>query len=286
MLTTRGNGGIDHGKNSERQQNERRKVVRAHTAGPGNKKGYAGTLPNCIKCKLHHTGTCPMRCENCKKIVRIPLGDETLTIQGNRNDGNSGPSASVLFVKKKDGSFRMCIDYRELNKLTMRNRYPLSRIDDLFDQLQGSSVYSKIDMRSGYHQLRVREEDIPKMAFRTRYGHYEFQVITFRLTNALVVFMDLMNQVCKPYLDKFMIAFIDDILFYSKSKELHEEHLKLILKLLKKEELYVKFSKCDFWLSKVQFLGHVIDREGIHVDPAKIESIKDWASPKTPTEIR
>ncbi|GJZ43071.1 putative reverse transcriptase domain-containing protein [Tanacetum coccineum] len=153
--------------------------------------------------------------------------------------------APVLFVKKKDGSFRMCIDYQELNKLTMKNRYPLPRIDDLFDQLQGSSVYSKIDLRSGYHQLRVREEDIPKTAFRTRYGHYEFQ-----------------------------------------SKQEHEEHLKLILELLKMEELYAKFSKCEFWIPKVQFLGHVIDSKGIHVDPAKIESIKDWASPKTPTEIR
>ncbi|GJS32255.1 putative reverse transcriptase domain-containing protein [Tanacetum coccineum] len=152
--------------------------------------------------------------------------------------------APVLFVKKKDGSFRMCIDYRELNKLTVKNRYPLPRIDDLFDQLQGSSVYSKIDLRSGYHQLRVREEDIPKTAFRTRYGHYEFQ-----------------------------------------SKQEHEEHLKIILELLKKEELYAKFSKCEFWIPKVQFLGHVIDSEGIHVDPAKIESIKDWTSPKSPTEI-
>ncbi|GJV80062.1 putative reverse transcriptase domain-containing protein [Tanacetum coccineum] len=150
--------------------------------------------------------------------------------------------ASVLFVKKKDGSFWMCINYRELNKLTVKNRYPLPRIDDLFDQLQGSRVYSKIDLRSGYHQLRVQEEDIPKTAFRTRYSHYD--------------------------------------------EEEHAEHLKLILELLKKEELYAKFSKCEFWLSKVQFLGHVIDSEGIHVDPAKIESIKDWASPKTPTEIR
>ncbi|GKB26503.1 putative reverse transcriptase domain-containing protein [Tanacetum coccineum] len=150
--------------------------------------------------------------------------------------------ASVLFVKKKDGSFRMCIDYRELNKLTVKNRYPLPRIDDLFDQLQGSSVYSKIDLRSGYHQLRVREEDIPKTAFRTRYGHYEFQVMSFGLTNAPAVFMDLMNRVCKPYLDKFVIVFIDDILIYSKSKQEHEEHLKLILELLKKEELYAKFS--------------------------------------------
>ncbi|GJW58526.1 putative reverse transcriptase domain-containing protein [Tanacetum coccineum] len=194
--------------------------------------------------------------------------------------------APVLFVKKKDGSFRMCIDYRELNKLTVKNRYPLPRIDDLFDQLQGSSVYSKIDLRSGYHQLRVREEDILKTAFRTRYGHYEFQVMPFGLTNAPAVFMDLMNRVCKPYLDKFVIVFIDDILIYSKNKKEHKEHLKQILELLKKEELYAKFSKCEFWIPKVQFLGHVIDSEGIHVDPAKIESIKDWTSPKSPTEIR
>ncbi|GJW01626.1 putative reverse transcriptase domain-containing protein [Tanacetum coccineum] len=194
--------------------------------------------------------------------------------------------APVLFVKKKDGSFWMCIDYRELNKLTVKNRYPLPRIDDLFDQLQGSSVYSKIDLRSGYHQLRVREEDIPKTAFRTRYGHYEFQVMPFGLTNAPAVFMDLMNRVCKPYLDKFVIVFIDDILIYSKNKKEHEEHLKQILELLKKEKLYAKFSKCEFWIPKVQFLGHVIDSEGIHVDPAKIESIKDWTSPKSPTEIR
>ncbi|GJR54804.1 putative reverse transcriptase domain-containing protein [Tanacetum coccineum] len=149
-----------------------------------------------------------------------------------------------------------------------------------------SSVYSKIDLRSGYHQLRVREEDISKTAFRTRYGHYEFQVMPFGLTNAPAVFMDLMNRVCKPYLDKFVIVFIDDILIYSKSKQEHEEHLKIILELLKKEELYAKFSKCEFWIPKVQFLGHVIDNKGIHVDPAKIESVKDWASPKTPTEIR
>ncbi|GJV50897.1 putative reverse transcriptase domain-containing protein [Tanacetum coccineum] len=170
----------------------------------------------------------------------------------------------------------MCIYYHELNKLTLKNRYPLLRIDDLFDQLQGSKVYSKIDLRSGYHQLRVREEDIPKTAFRTRYGHYEFQVMLFVLTNAPAIFMDLMNRVCKSYMDRFVIVFIDDILIYSKSRKEHEGHLKLILRLLKKEELYAKFSKCEFWLSKVQFLGHVIDSEGIHVDPAKIDSIKDW----------
>ncbi|GJV83158.1 putative reverse transcriptase domain-containing protein [Tanacetum coccineum] len=211
---------------------------------------------------------------------------QELSDKGFIRPSSSPWGAPVLFVKKKDGSFQMCIDYRELNKLTVKNRYPLPRIDDLFDQLQGSRVYSKIDLRSGYQQLRVRDEDISKTAFRTLYGHYEFQVMPFGLTNAPAVFMDLMNRVCKLYLDKFMIVFIDDIWIYSKGKEEHAEHLKLILELLKKEELYAKFSKCDFWLSRVQFLGHVIDSEGIHVDPAKIESIKDWASPKAPTEIR
>ncbi|GJW47073.1 putative reverse transcriptase domain-containing protein [Tanacetum coccineum] len=180
---------------------------------------------------------------------------QELSDKGFIRPSSSPWGAPVLFVKKKDGSFRMCIDYRELNKLTVKNRYPLPRIDDLFDQLQGSSIYSKINMRSGYHQLRVREQDISKTAFQTRY-------------------------------DKFVIVFIDDILIYSKDEKEHEKHLKAILELLKKEKLYAKFSKCEFWIPKVQFLGHVIDSRGIHVDPAKIESIKDWASPKTPTEIR
>nr|GEW18905.1 putative reverse transcriptase domain-containing protein [Tanacetum cinerariifolium] len=229
-----------------------------------------------------------------EKVIRIPYGDEVLTIQGDNCDGGipgAAPvarapyrlapakmqelstqlqelsdrgfirpssllwGAPVLFVKKKDGSFRMWL-----------------------------RVYSKIDLRSGYHQLRVREEDIPKTIFRTRYGHYEFQVMPFGLTNAPAVFMDLMNRVYKPYLDRFLIIFIDDILIYSKNRKEHEGHLMLILKLLKDEELYAKFSKCEFWLSKVQFLSHVNDSEGIHVDPAKIKAIKDWESPKTPTE--
>ncbi|GJR66651.1 putative reverse transcriptase domain-containing protein [Tanacetum coccineum] len=184
---------------------------------------------------------------------------EELSDKGFIRPSSSPWGAPVLFVKKKDGSFRMCIDYQELNKLTVKNRY---------------------------HPLRVREEYFPKTTFKIQYGHYEFQVMPFGLTNAPAVFMDLMNRVCKPYLDKFMIIFIDDILIYSKNKKEHEEHLKAILELLKKEELYAKFSKCEFWIPKVQFLGHVIDSQGIHVDPAKIESIKDWASPKTPTEIR
>nr|GEV38276.1 putative reverse transcriptase domain-containing protein [Tanacetum cinerariifolium] len=170
---------------------------------------------------------------------------------------------------------------------------PSSSSSSLWDNLidlgrttTGSGVYWKIDQRSGYHQLRVREEDISKTAFRTRYDYYEFHVMPFGLTNARAVFMDLMNQVCTPYLDKFVIVFIDDILIYSKRKQEHEKHLKLILEFLKKEELYAKFSKCEFWILKVQFLSHKIDSQGIHVDSTKIESIKDWAFPKTLTKIR
>ncbi|GJV34458.1 putative reverse transcriptase domain-containing protein [Tanacetum coccineum] len=170
-----------------------------------------------------------------EKIILVGATART-TDKGFIRPSSSPCGALVLFVKKKDGLFRMCIDYQKLNKLTVKNRYPLPRIDDLFDQLQGSSVYSKIDLRSGYHQLIVREEDILKTAFRTRYVHYEFQVMPFGLTNAPAVFMDLMNRVCKPYLDKFVIVFINDILIYSKNKKEHEEHLKAILEWLKKEE--------------------------------------------------
>ncbi|KAJ0556179.1 putative nucleotidyltransferase, Ribonuclease H [Helianthus annuus] len=194
--------------------------------------------------------------------------------------------APVLFVKKKDGSFRMCIDYRELNKLTIKNRYPLPRIDDLFDQLQGATCFSKIDLRSGYHQLRIQEEDIPKTAFRTRYGHYEFVVMPFGLTNAPAVFMFLINRVCKPFLDRFIIVFIDDILVYSKSKAEHAQHLRLVLELLQGNRLYAKFSKCEFWLEEVQFLGHIVNSQGIHVDPVKIEAVKSWVTPKNPSEAR
>ncbi|KAD6453802.1 hypothetical protein E3N88_08508 [Mikania micrantha] len=180
----------------------------------------------------------------------------------------------------------MCIDYRELNKLTIKNRYPLPRIDDLFDQLQGATYFSKIDLRSRYHQLRVHDDDVPKTAFRTRYGRYEFLVMPFGLTNAPAVFMNLMNRVCRPYLDKFVIVFIDDILIYSRSQQEHAQHLKLILELLACEKLYAKFSKYEFWLREVQFLGHVVNQNGIQVDPSKIKAVEQWETPRTPTEIR
>ena len=194
--------------------------------------------------------------------------------------------APVLFVKKKDGSLRLCIDYRQLNRVTIRNRYPLPRIDDLFDQLQGAQFFSKIDLRSGYHQLRIRKEDIPKTAFRTRYGHYEFLVMSFGLTNAPAAFMDLMNRVFKQFIDQFVIVFIDDILIYSKSREEHEQHLRSVLQTLREHQLYGKFSKSEFWLERVAFLGHVVSRNGIEVDPQKIEAVKQWLRPTSVTEIR
>nr|GEV12096.1 putative reverse transcriptase domain-containing protein [Tanacetum cinerariifolium] len=180
----------------------------------------------------------------------------------------------ILFVKKKDGSCRMCIDYRELDKLTVKNSYPLPRINDLFDQLQGSQFLSKTDLRSRYYQLRVHEDHIPKTVFRTCYGHFEFTVMPFGPTNAPAVFIDLMNRVCRPYLDKLVIVFIDDILIYSNTQEDHVEHLRLVLGLLKREKLYTKFSKCELWLREVQFLGHVINGNGIHVDPSKIKAME------------
>ncbi|CAH9147980.1 unnamed protein product [Cuscuta epithymum] len=194
--------------------------------------------------------------------------------------------APVLFVKKKDGTLRMCIDYRQLNKVTIKNRYPLPRIDDLFDQLRGATVFSKIDLRSGYHQLKIKEDDIPKSAFRTRYGHFEFLVMSFGLTNAPTAFMDLMNRVFHKYLDRFVIVFIDDILIYSKSEEEHEEHLILVLETLREKQLYAKFSKCEFWLKEIGFLGHVVSGSGIAVDNKKTEAITEWERPKNVKEIR
>jgi len=192
----------------------------------------------------------------------------------------------VFFVRKKDGTLRMCIDYRQLNRVTIKNKYPLPRIDDLFDQLQGAKCFSKIDLRTGYHQVRVKEKDIPKTAFRTRYGHFEFLVMSFGLTNAPAIFMDLMNRVFKPFLDVFVIVFIDDILVYSRSEEDHANHLRQVLQVLRDRRLYAKFSKCEFWLKSVAFLGHIVSDEGIRVDSQKIEAVKDWPRPTTPTEVR
>nr|GEY78533.1 putative reverse transcriptase domain-containing protein [Tanacetum cinerariifolium] len=290
--------------------------ARAMTTAPTDGKVSSGSLPLCERCFTRHVGLCTIKCHKCRKVghkaryckeknvstganaqpiltcydygeqglppsrqvefridlvpgaalvARAPyrlelseMRELSVQLQELLEKGFIHPSLSswgalVLFVKKKDGSFRMCIDYCELNKLTVKNRYPLPRIDDLYDHLQGSSVYSKIDVRLGYHQLHFKEDDILITAFRTRYGYFEFQVMPFGSTN---------------------------------DEEEHGKHLKIILELLKKEILYAKFLKCDFWLDSVQFLGHVIDRSGVHVDPAKIKAVKNWAAPTTPTEVR
>jgi hypothetical protein len=189
----------------------------------------------------------------------------------------------VLFVKKKDGTLWLCIDYRQLNKVTIKNKYPLPRIDDLFDQLKGARVFSKIDLRSRYYQLRIKDLDVSKTAFRTRYGHFEFLVMPFGLTNAPAVFIDLMNRVFQPYLDKSVVVFINDILVYSSSYIEYEKHLREVLQTLKEHRLYAKLNKCEFWLKEVTFLGHVISVEGILVDPSKVEAVLKWERPTNVT---
>ncbi|KAJ4792483.1 polyprotein [Rhynchospora pubera] len=218
------------------------------------------------------------------KELKVQL--EELLEKGFIRPSASPWGAPVMFVKKKDGTLRLCIDYRELNKVTVKNRYPLPRIDDLFDQLQGSSIYSKIDLRSGYHQLRIKPEDVEKTAFRSRYGHYEYLVMPFGLTNAPAAFMDLMNRVFRDCLDNFVVVFIDDILIYSRTSEEHAKHLRVVLNKLREHKLFGKFSKCEFWLEEVAFLGHVISRKGLSVDPAKVRAVAEWGQLKSVSEVR
>jgi hypothetical protein len=179
----------------------------------------------------------------------------------------------------------MCVDYRSLNDVTVKNKYPLPRIEDLFDQMRGVRVFSKIDLRSGYNQMKIRPSDISKTDFLTRYGLYEFTVMSFGLTNAPAYFMDLKNKVFMEYLDSFVVVFIDDILIYFKSDSNQKEHLRLVLQKLRDNQLYAKFSKCEFWIDKIPFLGHIISNGGIAVDPAKVNEIVAWSIPTTVTEI-
>ena len=233
-----------------------------------------------------HPGTSPISMTP-HRMASIELQELKVQIQELLGKGFIRPwSAPVLFAKKKDKTLRLCIDYRQLNRVTIKNRYPLPRIDDLFDQLRGARVYSKIDLRTGYHQLRVREADIPKTAFRMWYGHFEFTVMPFGLTNAPTTFMDLMNSVFQPYLDQFMVVFFDDILIYSQSEVEHEDHLRIVLQLLRDHQLYAKFSKCEFWLTEVGFLGHVVSASSMLVDPGKVEAVVSWERPKSVFEIR
>jgi hypothetical protein len=199
------------------------------------------------------------------ELVELKKQITELQAKGFIRPSSSLWGAPVLFVEKKDGTQRMCVDYRSLNELTINNKYPLPRTEDLFDQMKEASVFSKIDLRSGYHQLKIRESDIPKTAFHTWYGLYEYTVMSFELTNAPAYLMYLMNKVFMEYLDRFVIVFIDDILIFSKTMEEYEEHLRLVLEKLRSNQLYAKFSKCEFWLTEVAFLGHIISVGGVQL---------------------
>jgi hypothetical protein len=206
------------------------------------------------------------------------------------DEGYIPPSSSpwgcpALFVKK-DEALCFCVDYRPLNAVTTKNNYPLPCIDLLFDQLAGPQVFSRIDLRFGYHQIKIRAEDISKVTFSTRYNLYEYLVISFGMTNTPAHFMYLMNTVFMLELDKFVVVFIDDILLYSKNMEEHEEYLRIVLRQLREHQLYTKFSKCKFWLNKVSSLGHVISSKGITVDPNKVRDVLEWQPRKSVHQVR
>jgi hypothetical protein len=229
-----------------------------------------------------------------KRPYRMPpneLAELKIQLQDLLDKGYIRPSASpwgcsALFVKKKDNSLRLCVDYRPLNAVTIKNKYPLPRIDILFDQLAGAKVFSKIDLRSGYHQIKIRSSDIPKIAFSTRYGLYEYLVMLFGLTNAPAYFMYLLDSVFMQELDKFIVVFIDDILIYSKNPEAHAKYLHVVLQRLRDHHLYANSSKCEFWLDTVKFLGHTISSDGISVDPSKVQEVLDWKPPMSVHQIR
>jgi hypothetical protein len=235
-------------------------------------------------------GTAPIS----RRLYRMPpneLAELKTQLQDLLEKGFIRPSSSpwgcpAIFVKKKDQTLRMCVDYRPLNEVTIKNKYPLPQIDILFDQLTGARVFSKIDLRSGYHQIRIRPEDIPKTAFTTRYGLFEYLVMSFGLTNAPAHFTYLMNSVFMPELDKFVVVFIDDILIYSKNEEEHAKHLRIVLTRLREHQLYAKSSKCAFWLEEIQLLGHVLSAKGIVVDLSKVKDILEWKSPTTVHQVR
>jgi hypothetical protein len=221
-----------------------------------------------------------------KELKELKEQLDELESKGFIQESISPWGSPVIFVDKRDGGRRMCGDFRNLNNVTIKNKYPLPRIQDLFDQVHGAGVFSKIDLRSGYHQIKIKPEDVPKTAFVSRYGHHEYLVVPFGLTNAPAIFMNLMNKIFMPYLDKFVIVFIDDILIYSKNKEDHAKHLRMALQVLREHQLYAKFSKCEFWLDQVEFLGHVISKEGIAVNSSKVRSVLDWQAPTNVKEIR
>jgi hypothetical protein len=221
-----------------------------------------------------------------KELAELKVQLNVLVDKGYIRLSSSLWGCPALFVKKKDQSLRICVYYRPLNSVTIKNKYPLLRIDILFDQLAGTRVFSKVDLRSGYHQIKIHLKDVPKTVFSIRYGLYEYLVMSFGLTNDPAHFMYLMNSMFMPELDKFVVVFIDDILIYSKSEEEHAQHLRVILQWLQDHQLYAQFSKCAFWLKEVPSLRHIISVEGIAVDPSKVQEVLDWKSTRSVTQIR
>ena len=194
--------------------------------------------------------------------------------------------APVILAKKKDGGWRFCIDYRALNAITVKNKYPLPRVDELFDRLQGAKYFSKIDLRCGYWQIKMHPEDVEKTAFRSRYGSFEWLVLPMGLTNAPATFMHLMHQIFRPFLDKFVVVFLDDVLIYSRTLAEHRKHVRQVLDLLRQHKLYCKESKCDFFREQVEFLGHVVDRDGIHMMESKVKAVREWPTPTSADDVR
>jgi hypothetical protein len=228
----------------------------------------------------------PMGRMSPKELDELKKQLQELTEMGFIQPSKSPFGAPVLFVKKKDGTMRMCVDYRALNSITIKNRYPLPRIDELFDRLQGAKVFSKIDLRSGYHQIRIHPDDVPKTAFRTRYGHFEFLVLPFGLTNAPATFMHLMHQIFRPFLDSFVLVFLDDILIFSRTAAEHEQHVKQVLELLRKHRLHAKQSKCELFRDRVEFLGHMVDGDGLRMMSDKVRAVREWPVPQSVEEVR
>ncbi|KAK1663979.1 hypothetical protein QYE76_052138 [Lolium multiflorum] len=263
------------------QANENRKRRMMHRVGPATPPSFA-LAEDSPQNNRPPTDVAPSYRTGAEKPQTGGHHHNNNNFVHHNNNFNRAPTrapANPTNNTPRDGAIRLCTDYRKLNDVTIKNKYPLPKIEDLFDQLTGATVFSKIDLRTGYHQLKIRASDIPKTAFTT-YGLYEYNVMSFGLTNA-PYFMNLMNKIFMDFLDKFVVVFIDDILIYSKTEEEHEQHLEMVLDTLREHQLYAKFSKCEFWLKEVGFLGHILSAGGIAVDPSKIKTVAEWKAPTT-----
>ena len=244
-----------------------------------------------IQHEIHLQQDAPLPNVGMYRLSIVEMAEIKKQVQDLLDQGVIRPSSSpcgspIVLVMKKDGTWRMCVDYRALNKITIKNRYPLPRIDDLLDQLKDVVFFTKLDLRSGYHQIRIAESDVWKTAFKTKQGLFEWLVMPFGLCNAPATFMRVMNDVFRPFLDDFVIVYLDDILVFSKTWEAHVGHVKIVLDTLKKEKLYVKLSKCEFGKTSLVYLGHIVGGGNLKIDPSKVDVIVNWPKPTNATEVR